>query len=229
MKVNTNFNFSISELAQRGDKVIRCYDRDSDLFAGYGYDGRIRDKLGIIISQVKDFPSDDYYESNQKLKTIEKNKIREILENNINDLRNRARLVYGIKSMEYSLYKFANTTEMADNELVQYALHIIQMAQPRLEELKKRQVTQELLNAILRGRNQLDAAIDEQTAAISLRKEKTVQRKHLANDLYKLLSEVCDVGKLIWRGKNEAYYSDYVIYGQAKSINEQVEEGVKEE
>ncbi len=229
MKITTNFNFSIPELAQRADKILRSFDRDSDLFAGYGYDGAIRDKVGMITSQVKDFPSDDFYESNQKVKTNEKRLIREELESDINDLRNRARLVYGPKSMEYGLFKFNGTTEMSDTGLVQYALHVIQIAQPRLEELKKRQVTQVNLNSIMTKRNQLDSAIDEQAAAVSLRKEKTVQRKHLANDLYKLISEVCEVGKMIWKGKNEAFYTEYVIYGPTKVITEQVEAGVKEE
>lgn len=228
MKITTNFNFSIPELAQRADKILRCFDRDSEHFAGYGYDGAIRDKVGMITSQVKDFPSDDFYESNQKVKTNEKRKIRDELEADINDLRNRARLVYGAKSMEYGLFKFSSTMDMSDNDLVLYALHVVQIAQPRLEELKKRQVAQENINAIMTKRNLLDSAIDEQAGAVSLRKEKTVQRKHLANDLYKLISEVCEVGKMIWKGKNEAFYADYVIYGSAKVINEQIEAGVKE-
>ena len=229
MKITTNFNFSIPELAQRADKILRSFDRDSELFAGYGYDGAIRDKVGMITSQVKDFPSDDYYEGHQKVKTNEKRKIRDELESEINDIRNRARLVYGAKSMEYSLFKFNSTTEMSDNDLAQYALHVIQIAQPRLEDLKKRQVSQENLNAIMTKRNQLDSAIDEQAGAVSLRKEKTVQRKHLANDLYKLISEVCEVGKMIWKGQNEAFYADYVIYGPAKTMSEQVEEEVTED
>ncbi|MBI9061609.1 MAG: hypothetical protein JEZ14_06445 [Marinilabiliaceae bacterium] len=229
MEITTNFSFSIPELAQRADKILISFDRDLAHFAGYGYDGAIRDKVGLITSQVKVFPSDDYYEGNQKVKTNEKRKIRDELEADINDLLNRAHLVYGPKSMEYGLFKYSRTTEMSDNELVQYALHVIQIAQPRLEDLKKRQVSQEHINAIMTKRNGLDSAIDEQAGAVSLRKDKTVQRKHLANDLYKLISEVCEVGKMIWKGKNEAFYADYVIYEPAKVINEQIEEGVKEE
>jgi len=229
MKITTNFNFSIPELAQRADKILRSFDRDSEHFAGYGYDGAMRDKLGIITTQVKDFPSDDYYEGNQKIKTNEKRKVRDELEADINDLRNRTRLVYGAKSMEYGLFKFSSTTEMSDNDLVQYALHVVHIANPRLEDLKKRQVTQENINTIMTKRNLLDSAIDEQAGAVSLRKEKTVQRKHLANDLYKLISEVCEVGKMIWKGKNEAFYADYVIYGSAKAMAEEVEEEITED
>jgi len=146
------------------------------------------------------------------------------LEANISDLRNRAKLSLGAKSVDFSLFRFNRMKDQSDNELVQQALHVTQVAETRLEVLSTRMVTQASLDIILDERQKLDVAIDEQATAVTERRQKKVERTRLANELYKIISELSEVGKLIWKGKNEACYTDYVIYGSAKSISVQAEE-----
>ena len=224
MEENTNFNFSIPELAQRGDKLGVVFLRDKEAFISYGYDVATVELMAVKTEALKRFPSDDYYEGKQKMATDAKNQIRQRLEANISDLRNRAKLCYGAKSVEFSLFRFNRLKDQNDNELVQQALHVTQVAETRLEVLSKRMVTQESLNTILEDRHKLDVAIDEQATAVTERREKKIERTRLANELYKIISELSEVGKMIWKGKNEAYYTDYVIYGSAKAITVQAEE-----
>ncbi|TLX71145.1 hypothetical protein E9993_20975 [Labilibacter sediminis] len=218
------FNFSIPELCQRSDKLIISYKRDEENFKDYGYNGETIGNIEIQTETLKQFPSDDYYGGLQKKATDDKNQLRAILETNISDLRSRAKLAIGAKSVDYSLFKFSKLATLTDNELVQYALHVVKIAQPRLRVLGNRMVTQESLDVILSDRNKFDDAIDIQASAISDRREKKLERTQLANQLYQQISELSEVGKLIWKDKNEAFYTDYVIYGSAKAIVEQVEE-----
>jgi hypothetical protein len=221
MDNNTLFNFPIAELCQRSDKLQASYLRDEAEFINYGYSAETAATLSEKTEMVKQFPSDDYYEGEQRIVTNAKNTARENLINNICDLRNRARLTYGSNSVDYKAFNFKHITEISDNELVQRALHINQVATSRLEILAGRMVTQANLDDIMSGRKLLDDQIDQQALAVTTRREKKLERTRLANDLYKLLSEVCEVGKIIWKGKNEAYYLDYVIYGSAKPIAQQ--------
>jgi len=224
MEENTNFNFSIPELAQRGDKLGSVYKRDEAAFVSYGYNVATAELMAAKTEALKYFPSDDYYEGKQKVATDGKNQIRQSLEANISDLRNRAKLSLGAKSVDFSLFRFNRMKDQSDNELVQQALHVTQVAETRLEVLSTRMVTQESLDIILDERQKLDVAIDEQATAVTERRQKKVERTRLANELYKIISELSEVGKLIWKGKNEACYTDYVIYGSAKSISVQAEE-----
>jgi len=73
----------------------------------------------------------------------------------------------------------------------------------------------------------LDDAIDEQRQIMSVREAKTFEREETANEIYSLIAEVCEVGKKIWDGKNQAHYNDYVIYGSTDAIEE--DEEVEEE
>lgn len=224
MEENMSFNFSIAELCQRGDKLIATYLRDQAEFVNYGYSAETATAIETQTNELKEFPTDDYYEGLQQIATNNKNKSRASLEYNLVDLRNRARLVYGINSVDYKAFKLKRVGDLNDNELVQRALLACQVAAPRLVPLGKRMVSQESLDVIMNDREQLDNDIDKQAAAITQRREKKIERTRKANKLYKLISEISDVGKLIWKGKNEAYYLDYVIYGSAKAVAQQDEE-----
>jgi len=223
MAENTLFNFSIPELGQRGDKIANVFTRDKAEFISYGYP---EETAASIISQtetLKEFPSDEFYEGEQRMATHEKNVARETLQNLLLDLRNRAQLVYGINSVDYKAFSLGRLADLNDNEMVQRALHVSQVASVRLDKLAEKMVTQETLDTILDGRSNLDDAIDKQATAITRRREKKIERLRLANSLYKLISELSGVGKLIWKNKNEAYYLDYVIYGSNKAMAEQTE------
>ncbi|TRX63179.1 hypothetical protein [Carboxylicivirga sp. M1479] len=224
MENNTLFNFSIAELCQRSDKLQASYKRDEAEFTNYGYSPDTATTLFDKTEVVKQFPSDDYYEGEQRIVTNAKKIASENLTNNLCDLRNRARLTYGSNSVDYKAFNFKGLSDISDNELVQRALHITQVATPRLDTLATRMVTQASLDLILADRKILDDQIDKQATSITTRREKKLERTRLANDLYKLLSELSEVGKIIWKGKNEAYYFDYVIYGSTKAIAQQDEE-----
>lgn len=217
------FKFSNAELCQRSDKLSLSFNRDQDEFLNYGYDASTIETLQTRTEVLKQFPSDAFYEGNQKLATDAKNNSRTTLEANIIDLRNRVKFVYGTKSVDYGIFQFGKIGDSTDSELVQIALHVCQVAEPRLDKLAERKVTAETIDEIKANRTELDDLIDAQAIAITERKEKTLERIKLANELYKQISELSDVGKLVWKGKNEAFYNDYVIYGSTKSMIEESE------
>jgi len=223
MEVYTQFRFSVAELCQRADHLRERYKRDEKAFIVYGYEEAVIEEMVSKTAALKQFPSDDYYAGLQKAATDNKNQKRKVLEANICDLRHRVRLVYGVQSSDYGLFCFNRINVLSDIESVKHGLHLTQVAEPRLAELAKRRVTPDSLVKILSDSDGLASAIEAQATAIRVRREKKIERTRLANDLYRILSELCDIGKVIWKGKNDAYYRDYIIYGSIKTINKLVE------
>ena len=214
------FNFPIPDLCQRADQMVYSYNRDKKEFINYGFNSTTLTAINVKTESLKHFPSDDHYGGLQRLSTYNKNQIRVITEAHIIDLRTRIKLAIDVKSVEYSLFRFNRLSHIGDNELVQYVLHVVNTAQPMLDRLSRRLVKQVTLDKMMELRQQLDDAIDKQSTAVSERSEKKAKRNILANELYTLLSELSDVGKMIWKNKNEAFYTDYVIYGSSKLMDE---------
>ena len=91
------------------------YERDVESFKAYGYNQEVMDAIMKQTEELKLFPSDDFYAGQQKMATDKKKTIRKELETNISDLKNRARLVLGANSVEFSLFRFGKAKDMADN------------------------------------------------------------------------------------------------------------------
>ena len=212
MNERTAFNFSVAELCQLSDRIVMAFERDKKAFEAFGYSTETTGLINTKTEALKLCLTDDYYHGRQRLATDAKKIARRKLEDNIADLRNRTKLVFGLRSVDYSLFGFTKLGNLKDNDLLQFALHVTTIAQPRLEQLEVRMVTQVSIDTILADRTAFDMAIDAQATAITERGEKKLERMSLANQLYKQVSALCEVGKIIWKTTNEAFYTDYMIY-----------------
>lgn len=225
--ISKKFNFSYGELSQRCDRVSELMTRDAAEFANIGYNAEYITAFTTKTVAFKTLESDTYWQGQQMLKTDNKNNIRRRLSNLISEFRFRAKLALGEESVEYRSFRFSRLANLDENQLIIYASHITKTATPMLEKLAIRRIDEATLQEIEAEAQELDNAIDEQKAAISLREQKSFERMAVANDLYTIMSEVCEVGKRIWEGTNEAFYDDYLIYGSQAPIND--EEEVPEE
>ena len=219
-KPTFTFGFSLSELIQRNDKVLQFIGRDAAEFIRFGYGESWRTTIEQTASELRQVLPDDYYGAQQKHKTQLKNEYRKNLERFIGDLRIRAKYALGEKSYDFQMYNFTRISSLNDKELITFTLHILKIAQEQMTRLSLRNVDQTLLDNIEATREELDNAIDDQQMAVSERREMRFKRTQLANQLYQFISEACDIGKNIWNGTNEAYYTDYVIYGSKQTIDE---------
>jgi len=219
-KPTFTFSFSIPELIQRNDKVVQFIGRDASEFARFGYGDPWRTSIEQVAGELRQLLPDDYYAAQQKHKTQLKNDCRKNLERFIGDLRIRAKYALGEKSYDYQMYNFTKVGILNDKELITFTLHIKRIAKDQMTSLALRNADQTLIDNIEASRQQLDDAIDDQQLAVSERREMRFKRTQLANQLYQFISEACDIGKNIWKDTNNAYYTDYVIYGSKQTIDE---------
>ncbi len=218
--MSTNFNFSFGSLTQRGDRIDTLLQRDAEEFSGMGYDEEYRLGLKIKVDFFRDLPSDQYWEGQQMLRTDAKKKLLASLTDQLGNLRFRAKLALGEKSVEYRSLRFAKLQTMKEQDLLIYANHVCTTCRNMIDKLAKRSITEEMLVSIEETATGLDDAIDQQRMMISTREAKTFEREEKANEIYAIIAEVCEVGKKIWDGVNPAHYNDYVIYGSKDTIPE---------
>jgi hypothetical protein len=81
-----------------------------------------------------------------------------------------------------------------------------------LSELTAEGLTQAMLDNLDAKILELNAAISQALEKENLRQEKTKERIILSNQIYKLVSKYCEIGKMSWSNTNPAKYNDYLIY-----------------
>ena len=221
--ITKKFNFSYGELTQRCDRVSELLTRDATKFEEIGYNAEFTTSFKAQTDAFKTLESDTYWQGQQMMKTESKNKSRQHLSHLIGEFRFLAKLALGEDSVEYRSFRFSRLANLDENQLIIYANHVTKTALPLLPQLAIRRIDEANLQEITDAAIQLDNTIDEQKAAISTREEKSFERIAAANELYKTMSEVCEVGKRIWEGTNVAFYDDYLIYGSQAPIDEEEE------
>ena len=217
MKQTRKFAMSIAELAQRGDRMVTLVSRDADEFSKYGYTTDLPAHLRGLTDTFKAIEPDMYWEGHQTLATNAKNKSSDNLTALLGEIGFKAKLALGEDSKEYHMFRIAGMRKLNDAQLVSYAKHVYATATYFKDKLATRNVDEALLAECSDAIQILDDAIDAQTAAISIREQKSVERTDLGNQLYATISELCDVGKRVWENKNQAFFDDYVLYGSTKS------------
>lgn len=217
MKQARKFAMSYSELAQRGDRMVTLVSRDINEFSKYGYTADLPTTLRSLTNNFKGVEPDMYWEGHQTLATNAKNKSREDLTALLGEIGFKAKLALGENSREYKMFRINGMKKLSDSQLIAYAKHVCATASYFKEKLANRNIDDALLSECLTSVTELDDAIDEQVAAISLREQKSVERVDFGNQLYQLISEACEVGKRVWENRNQAFFDDYVLYGSTKS------------
>ena len=214
------FNFSFGVLTQRGDRIISLLDRDKDQFLQFGYDEVFKTNLNSKLTIYRKLPSDNYWLGHQTLKTEAKDNAYVETKNIIQDIRFRSKYALGESSIEYKSLRFNQMKDASASDLILLVTHIATTCREMLDKLSARNITEEMIVSLEAAAEQLDKAIDEQQEMKSTREAKTIERENMANEIYAIIAEICEAGKNIWQGKNQAYYNDYVIYGSRDAIAE---------
>ncbi|MDQ2180546.1 hypothetical protein [Marinifilum sp. D714] len=224
MKENRSINLSYPELIQRADRVAMVVQRDITEFQKYGYAENVHEEVAAKCLAFKEVESDMFWEGQKVLATNKKENCKGKLVEILGEFAFKSKLALGEHTKEYKMFRFTGLKKLNDKELIPYASHVIKTARLMPDELAKRNLTIEDFTAAESATKALDDAIDAQADAIAVREQKSLERLNKGSELYKMISELCDVGKRIWEHKNEAFYNDYVLFGSSKSTSHSEEE-----
>ncbi len=204
--------FSYGDLMQLGHRAHKLATDDADVLASYGINDAFRDNLEEKLQQVKDFPEDveqEYgavAENETKLKRADETKV------GIRTMMVLVKQLYKEGSGKWTRFGTADMSKMNDLQLIKCGFRVVRVAQSLLTTLEPFGVTQAMIDALEITVKAYDKAYDDQQDALLLRKEFTIDRILLANELYGLIAKVCDYGKDYWSSRDSFKHSLYVIY-----------------
>jgi len=217
-----NYHFTDGVLSLEADKKAFLAERDLNELASYNYSQQKLDAFKQKAALFKNLPSDDYWEGLKVEKTEEKNKGRANLASPINEIRNRIRMVFGESSAVYRNLHVGDYSKISDTEIQDMALRIIMTARDKKTQLTEVGLTDAMITRLETQSAIFNDMLTSQKVFEMQRAEETEKRIIAGNELYTLLIEICEIGKNVWLGRDEAKYNEYLLYPGEAGNHEQV-------
>ncbi len=208
----SNIKFSQGYLMQLGDKILSKINRDAAFLINYGITPAFVTNLHNKNQAFKDFPTDEELLGNVSDLTRTKDLDIDNLKVGIRDIMVRVADAFPIRPGIYDRFKTKGMDSLPDYDLIRMGFRVVRMANFYLTKLAVEGLTQADIDALEALSTKADESFDAQEDAASLRVSTTRERILLANEVYGLITKVCDYGKNYWVTRNSAYYKDYVIY-----------------
>ena len=145
-----------------------------------------------------------------------KNKLRSSLLEMLRSMNLRAEMKWGKKSTNYKRLAASNLTVLNDNHLLVKARDVHSFMTEFLTELEEYGLTQTLLDDLNNLNLQFEHSFKSIADAKKNREDKTFERISKGNEIYKLISIYCEIGKKVFAGKNPVRYKQYILYGTKK-------------
>lgn len=192
--------------------VADSAERDAVEMLEYGVNHTTITNMLAARTAFNNYKQDIYYFSHVMMCTANKNNSRTEVLSQIKKISGRARNKFGENSAKYRMFDTKDISESTDNDLVRIAISVITAATELLPELTDSGLTQGKIDDLAAINTLFDSQINLKIKAIKVRDSATDERIRLGNELYSLIVNICDNGKLCWEQENEAKYNDYVIY-----------------
>lgn len=206
------YPMSDGDFAEKCDAIMVAVDRDMADLATYGVTAA---SAQVVLDQIADFKAfhdDDYYNAIVINATAAKNVALKNLEDNLQSLMVRVRVKLGSDSSVYQGLNWDTYYKLSQAEKKTRAQNIHDSINDQIALFPDTGITaasQLVLQGLI---TTLDTKLTDKDKAVSLRREKTVARIKLGNELYKSVSGLCEFGQDKWRGNNSAKYEDYIIH-----------------
>lgn len=218
MKNGRKFSIPFTELYYRAKRLSSCIERDRYYFTTWVSPEHLATELQFRTEAFQQLQPDMYWLGQQMLATEEKNQARKALTDLLQEFQFRTKIALGKNSTPFQLFRFRYRPKLSDKEIVSDGKHISITAVKCLDHLVEQRIDQHLLDHLNLAIQSLEIAIDNQQRAKAQREQKREERIEQGNALYKMIVEICEVGKQIWRNRNEAFYKDYLLYGSNKKL-----------
>ena len=217
--------FSYTNLYFENRSKLDSANRDLAQLEAYGISAELLEKANALGEQLVNFPTDAELEGQQMIATTERNSEAEKLRNAIRRILSRVGYVFGNKSEVYAQFRSKSLATQKMTALAEVGMRVSRLFDLLQADLINQTFTAMEIDAFNEQLLTYTESIDTQERAKKNRDLATQQRRSIAGTLYYELQYICNVGKQVWRGVNEAKYNDYLLYDSPpKKVTEPVSE-----
>jgi hypothetical protein len=207
-----HFHFNYGHFLREMSVKVKFMLRDLEVFHEFGYSIEKAKEIENLIRDFGDFPTDEELAGDVMIATEKKNLIRAELIDAIRKIIVRVDIIFDSQNPHYKKFGLGTLSRMTDEALHRTGKRVARVAGMYLSEMKKTGLHKSDLKDLLFLADRFDEAIEKKLDAVADREIATMERTGLANLIYQEILALCNVGKEIWKNRNEAKYNDYILY-----------------
>lgn len=211
-ELKKEFDMSFDELMFKVGDIVTSMNRDVTEFTARGITSTDITAFETQGNDFEAFPPDFYYQADISIEVEAKNIARSECSTLIRKVSGYVQQEWGLKSPQYKKMGIKEFSKKSDRAFITIARTVALCAEDWLSTLSSIGLTQGLIDELKAKAQTMEDRIHGIAEKTEIRDLKTRERLEKANDLYAVMRQYCDVGKLIWEDVNEAKYNDYVIY-----------------
>ena len=208
----TKFSITYDHLPRLVNKINNFMLRDIAEFEKFGFTEKKSSELLQEVKKFESIPLDMELKGNQGVATERKNILADEIKDFLGKINVRIKTSFGSKSALYRKFVTSDLSRLNDNSLLVKARYMAKTCSTYLDLFKEKGLTVGLIDQLNSMADEFEAAIYDQYNAIADREIGTHERVDQATLIYTEMVKICDIGKEIWQGVNEAKYNDYVLY-----------------
>jgi len=203
---------SYANLGELGLEKVVYIERDILHFIKFGVTADRATYLRNLIHEFMNLEADESQMVNQLTISIEKDEVKTKLRVAIRQVITAVETSFVDKDkLLVNYFKIDNLSQINEAELLKQCSRLIAMIQKYSNKLTEYTVPQELITKIGDLWTQLSNLCNQHDIAKAERKNSTIERHRISNELYRLISKYCKIGRAIWMNENQVYYQNYII------------------
>ena len=207
-----NYNMTDAELCMFTSNLCNFLFRDVSDLAPYGLTEDKINELKDLGDAFEVFPVDDVYVGQIMIETQAKNEKLKLVRGTIRDMALRVEIKWGVNSGQYKMLSIIGMNKYTVDKTLLTARNVHGRMTDYLPDLVDEGLTHDMLDDFSEINEGLEVLRNSQIAKLALRDVKAKERIDNGNEMYKLVTTYCEIGKRVWVNTNEAKYNDYVIY-----------------
>lgn len=207
-----NYNLTDAELCMYTSNLCMYLTRDLADLSIFGVSAAKITALKALGDAFEVFPSDVVLLAYIKGKTEEKNALMEEVKEQIRNMATRCQIKWGENSWQESSLGVKGMNQFTEDSLLVAARRVHEQMTEFLPDLADVGLTQAILDDFSALNESLEVSRNNLNKKIAERDLKTQERIANGNEIYKLVSDYCEIGKRVYAKTDPAKYNDYIIY-----------------
>ncbi len=221
MKRSITYNYSSSEIIERGETISQLTKQDLGNFEKFGVTQKDIDQLEKKLAEYRKFPEDGTFAEKVREKTHLKYDAEDKLITQIRNFFLQFSIIVPTKKETKRYFPSQKLTGLKSHELIEIGEKVVTVFKKFKEKLSKHEIDDQYIAEL---RQQISATKKTLKVLESARQERvknTTKRRELGSLLYEKIAKLSHYGKTYWKERDQERYKAYLLYVKNNSKNEE--------